>query len=406
MTTYSKALPLLLALAAPPLAGVPEYETPGIVAAGAVLPATLRQSIHHTVLDDVRVEDGFYVFRLDSNLGTFEVRSLALLEIRVHEIKTMAEALAQFSGTDGDVASAVRGRRGVGSDSVVDILADPVSTATELATNLSSNLEETLSGRYLQTEHEEPAPQSLPAEPPGPYKRSVAQQLHLDVYSSSPEVQHFLDRIATVRSGGRLEGATATVSPYRHSGEFAGEAVLQARVDTLVKNKDPDELRLINARRLRSAGVPGEIADRFLDNAAISPRRQTAIVSYLDLLEGVERPDALIELAASAGSEVDALAYDNLARMLARCHHGDAGLVRLEIGIELGAAVARDGRLLYFLPIDRITWSAETERILDRLREHADAAGHRDRELILSGTVSEAVRVALAERAIGLRERF
>jgi len=374
--------------------------------ASSLLPPRLVQSIHHRVLDDVGFQDGFFEFRVESNLGVYQVRSIPLLEIRVHEIETMAAALNQFEATDEELYRSIRGQRGVGSDSVVDILTDPVGTASKLASNLSTNLEDTVSGDYLKEQSQSVASGPAAYESPGPYKRSVAAQLYLDVYSSNTDVQLFLDRLALARSGGKLREVMATVSAPGAKRPSIGSANLRARVENLIKNNEPEKLRAINEARLRSLNLTGPPATRFLENLAISPRYQCFIVAYLGLLRGVDNLVTLLELAGDSSSEIDALAYQRLAEMLAFYHRRMGGLERLKSSDALPQAVSSHGALLYFLPVDHIRLDSDTERVLEYLATHADEAGYPERSLIVSGTVSGDVRTALAGRGIDLHERF
>lgn len=382
------------------------YEPVPVLQAADLLPVKLRQSIHHRVLDEVTVEDGYFVFRVESAGHLYRVQSLRLLEIRVHELQNVAAARSQLQDEEVPAFDAVPGRRGVGSDSVMDILTDPVGTAGRLASNLSNNLEETVSGEYLDAPRTPTRPTAAAYDAPGPYKRSVAAQLYLDVYSTNPVVQQFLDTLAAARSAGRIREATATVSAPPSGRAFAGEAAAQARLEVLIKNNEPAKLRRINQARLEALGVTPAAIQAFLDNPTISPRRQSVICDYLGRLHGVENPGAVIELAAESVSEVDALAYQGLLEMLLHYQRREPALARLESGNALVTAVGEDGRLVYFLPLDYMAWTADTDRVLDYLARRADAGGHAQRELVLSGQISAAVRDGLAARGIGVRERF
>ena len=72
------------------------FETVDTVRASDVLTATLYQSAHHQVLDEVGVRQNSYVFRVDTGAQRFTVASKVLLEERVHENAVLAQAVAQF----------------------------------------------------------------------------------------------------------------------------------------------------------------------------------------------------------------------------------------------------------------------------------------------------------------------
>lgn len=393
---------VLLALGAAALAADPAFESPAALRASELLPRALVESVHHRVHEDVELDGGLYVFGLETPFGVERVRSLALLRVRLHEIHTMAQAAAQLERGE-DWRRAVEGRRGVGGESVLDILANPLGTATELADNFGDNLERTLSGDYLR-----PLPQKTPAYDagdrgdPGPYARSVAAQLGLDVYSTSAAVQAFLAELAAARAAGRLGEAIATITPASPGGPVRARDVATLRFETVLKNEGRDALRERNAAALAAMGVSVPIAARFLDNTALSPRHRTYIVGYLQALHDVGGRTAFVEAAAGAADEAEALGYERTARLLAREHAGGAGIARLEPGRGSPFVHGRDGTVALYFAVDRLLWNADTAAALDALAARAAQAPRA--EIVITGTFSPRAREALEARGIAWRE--
>lgn len=403
------SVPVLAALLATALAtvshaGQARYETLHAARASEILPAPLVQSIHHRLREQVGFDGTHFVFDVESQFGVERVHSVPLLRLRLHEIHTMAQALTQFDADDEALARALRGRRGVGADSVVDILTDPVGTASQLASNLGDNLERTLSGAYLAPDaHEAGAQAQGPRADPGPYKRGVAAQLGLDVYSSNAAVQAFLDRVAAARASGRLGGSIATIAPAGRQGPIQRREVDDLRFDAQLRRHTPAELRDLQARALAQAGVDAAIAQRFLGNPVLSPRHRTYLTGYLQLLAGVGNRGALIAAAASAGSEAEALGYQALARMLVHEHRDGAGLVRLDGDAPLPAALTGDGALLLLAPVDHVIWNADTEAVITALLARTAALGARGATLAITGTFSARARAAMEARGVRWR---
>ncbi len=382
-----------------------DYEVADLVRAAEILPERVRDSIHHHVLDDVRYDDGTWIFRLESSAGVEEVRSLALLRERLHEIHTMAQALAQLerSGED-DLARALAAKHGVGADSVMDILTDPVGTASTLAGNFGSNFEDTFSGDYLRRPQEAAAASAGPAREPDPFKRSVAAQLGLDVYSSNAQVQAFLDRLGAERAAGRLGASVATITAGETGGLIRARGVDEARYDALLKNNTATELRARNERTLAGLGVPDAVILHFLANPVLSPRHQTWITGYVEALAGVDGLAAIVEAAAGAGDEAEALGYVELAHLLAAAHVAGPGLARIDYDGSLPGALSRSGSYRFYVPVDRVIWNAATEAVAGALERRAAAAGATRRGLTITGTFSPAGRAALEARGILCRE--
>ncbi|MGH8246226.1 MAG: hypothetical protein ACREUU_07315, partial [Gammaproteobacteria bacterium] len=183
-------LPLMII----PAAAVGTEASPEVTVA-QVLPAELKQSVHHSV-EQVETDGRFYHYRVDTEFGAYTVGSTASLRILVEETAILSQAVNQFARNDAEIGDELRGQFSVSADSTIDILTRPVSTATDLAGQLADNLNETLTGtpgaaqpmpdaRYLAERSLDPGVAM--------HRRNVAAQWGLDVYSSNPRVQEFLD---------------------------------------------------------------------------------------------------------------------------------------------------------------------------------------------------------------------
>ena len=101
-----------------------------------VLPANLLRSADFSLGTHARADDGFYRFTVATEHGHYDVTSLAMLRRRLHEIVTIAQWHPVAGERHAEWERKPGGRRGVGSADVVDILADPVTTAAHLLDNL------------------------------------------------------------------------------------------------------------------------------------------------------------------------------------------------------------------------------------------------------------------------------
>ncbi len=383
--------------------GAVELETRDVFDASQILPAKLRQSIHHRVRDDVRVDNGYFVFEVESDFGNYPVRSVGVLRNRVHEITTMAQALAQFEYSDEEFLHSIRGQRGVASESVVDILTRPVETVSQLASNLSSNINQTLEGDYGEGFSGERVPPSGPSGDPGPQRRSAASQLNLDVYSSNPDVQGFLDKVEEARRLGRMRSAMATISGSEPEPNVIN-AVFGHKIRTLLKNETAESLTYYNESRLQRMAIDENVTADFLAHPAYSPRNQTLLVAYLTLLPDVANRTALVQSALSARTETDAIANRYVARMLVHYDREVGPLSTLDLtGVGIKATTTT-GNTVAFVRHDVLLWNEPTVSLAQdlghTLREFGTA------ELVMSGLLSEWARERLNARKIRVRERF
>lgn len=395
---------LLLACVAGPVAAA-DFEEETLPALSALLPTEMRQSVHHSV-EDVAVEGRFYSFSLDSEFGTVIAPSLALLRTRVQEIETLSQAVNQF-GAPAEVPEDMSGGQfSVRGDSAIDILTDPVSTAGNLAGQVADGLHELGGGG---------APAGAGGDPYGAvsgdpglamHRRNIAAQWGLDPYSSNRRVQEFLETAARARAGGRIaSGAPSIIASSRQR-----LSVEDAAVDTVVagalKAETPEQLRTRNARSLAAMQVRADLAQRFLDHPAYSPRHRTRICAYLELLDGVFDRGAFIEAALQADDERMVTAFEQAAMMLAHYHRNAGALLKLHAGDNLLEAVGADRRMVYFAPVDVIFWNRRTAEMFDRQLQRDREAGFAGWELVVAGSLSARARSALDALGYTLRDHY
>ncbi|NNL99876.1 MAG: hypothetical protein HKO62_03930, partial [Gammaproteobacteria bacterium] len=148
-----KSIALVIASATAIIAGslpttviAQSFEDPREPAPADILPDFALRSTDYVVDEEVRAGNGFYRFVIDSEFGRYEVASKAMLLVRLDEIRTLARTVPELNKRLTDREAALRGKRGIGSDSVVDIITNPFGSASQLAENLADNLESTLEG--------------------------------------------------------------------------------------------------------------------------------------------------------------------------------------------------------------------------------------------------------------------
>ena len=135
-----------------------------MVRAADLLPPDLLQSGEHRVLDEVKVDGDFFAFEIEAADGVYRVTSIGMLEIRVREIKTLAQAVSQFRRQKRQVAVQQRRQltgddptRGlgdapavyaaeqvqIGGNSVASILTSPLNSASQAGNQLAEKAERT-----------------------------------------------------------------------------------------------------------------------------------------------------------------------------------------------------------------------------------------------------------------------
>jgi hypothetical protein len=219
-------------------------------------------------------------------------------------------------------------------------------------------------------------------------RRELAQELGIDPYTRNPLIQERLEKLAwaAVAGGFSMKAALGSV------GGFAGDALsVTTRLDSLVWEASPEEIRRVLEKRLVERGIEPRRAREFLRNGTFTPTQQVALVEALESL-GTPRGEAdLLDLATGIRSEAHARFLVNQLRMLRR-HLGRGDAVAEFVVLDQGvAAQTRNGQYLIALPVDRLSWTED-------LRAVAGEAGGlpRNRRVVVSGQVSPLARRELS----------
>ncbi|NIR32171.1 MAG: hypothetical protein GWN84_23305 [Gammaproteobacteria bacterium] len=377
---------------------VQPYESPPTVWATEILPPHLLSSDAHHVDDEVDTDGNFFRFTVHSEYGTYEPASLALFEVRIHEIVTLRQAITQYERGERTFAGSPEGQVRLGEPLTQSDLAaaNRVLTAPLMAPG----------ERGGRGQPASPSPRGDPVFEA--HKRNVAALYRLDVYSSNPTVQSFLDTVASARIEGRFSAGAGSfiLAPPDHQRRIEG-GVLEAKLGSRIRSNSREDLALWLEGELARMGADTQLRRRFIGHPHLSPRHQSALVVYLGYLDKVARRDLLIRAALDARDERDALSYEQLARMLALYHAEIEKLDRLETrGSGLPVAVTISRALVVALPVDIIHWSEEAAAVFRALDEHAQRPAFSRREVVLSGMLTDMAKRQLGALVFDYRERF
>lgn len=371
-----------------------------------VLSPKLLQSVNHRV-DDVQLDGSFYRFLIESDFGSYDIGSLAMLHNRIDEITTLGQAISQFSSKNERLSDELRGQLHISADSAIDILARPVSSAANIAGQLAENLGDTLSGvpgvtkesvYYDATESADPTTMM--------HKRNVASQWQLDVYSTNPQVQKFLNTVAKTRSSGRISAGAPSIGKARALPFKIADADLELDIAYLLKSKNVDELDFINDQILQQLGVKADLRESFIKHPAFSPRHKTKIAHYLGTLSDTRNLSAFIQSVLNTEGERSALAAEQAAIMLSYYHREIDNLQTLRSERKLLQAMTASKHLVNFLPADFTYWSKSNEILFDKIANNAQQSGFQSWELVSSGSLSDQAKQELEKRQFSLKQRF
>jgi len=373
-----------------------------------VLPPELRQSVHHTV-EGVELQDGYYVFTVDTEFGSFVAESMPQLRNLVNETEVLSQAMNQFTQSNPQLEPELRGQFNIQADSAVDILTRPVATAANLAGQLGGNINQALTGSPVVI-NEYQRVDFAAADSADPtaamHKRNIAAQWGFDVYSSNPVVQNFLNTAARARSGGRISAGAPAFFNSRQVVARAADAGVDMEVGQLLKTETAMALADRNRRELMDMQIPAATVESFLAHPAFSPRHQTRITRYLVALGRVVNRAAFLDSALRSNSERGAVIHENLAMMLLYYHRHVAPLQKLHFGNNLLQAIHGNSSIVVLQPEDLVLWSADVQRNLDAVVQRAHDSGFRNLDLMAAGAVSSSAQVQIGARGFALRDHM
>ncbi len=344
-------------------------------------------STYHRV-DSIDINNGFYNFQVESNIGSYKITSLALLKKRVNEIIKLSQAIDQYEQQDDDFSDELRSQLSVSGDSAVDILSSPFKTARKLARQLSSNLDATLEGedpfvrdqnnRYLFREPEDATTAR--------HKRNAAFQLGLDMYSSNYNVQSFLNAVANARAAGKISAGVGLNNSFTN---IQKRNELDIKISYILKNKSISELNEYNVNALLKLGINKRLIKAFIEHSVLSPTNKTTITSYLSNLDKVARLDSYIEVVLTADNEVMALIYEQLSKMLLHYYNNIEKFSAFYNYKGQAAVLTESRRIVFFEYADLLIWSEDNEKQYTQAATHAMNSGYKGWSIVSLGSASD-----------------
>ena len=392
-----------------------KYEAPPRVSPDRVLGPALLRSGNHRVREDVRTRENWLEFEIESDFGSYKALSIPMVAVRVHEIRTLAQAVDEFRRNNQQLAESLRGKLEVGADSFVDILTSPLSTSSQIVKqfrfNVAKTFEELREGS-LETAGESVEERTIyhGFEPGDPilasHKRNVASQLDLDFYSSNPRVQEFLDTVAAARGAGRVSAGVVTISLPRDQEFRPAGGRVDASVRTAMTHNTINQLYARNFDRLVSSGVPEALANAFLSHPVLSPSHKTILTEQVAYLDGVENRGALLRAALSAASEEEALSFEQIGKLLFAYRERSGALRSIVAAGHMVLAITGDGAIAVMLPLDVLYWNRETREVFSGLQAFARSKGFKRHVVISSSIITESAKRGLYALGFELEERY
>jgi hypothetical protein len=376
----------------------------------------------HNLDRRVPVSGGLGVFTVETRFGQMQTEGRELLQIRLVELAAIEKLAEQsrfrtFVDATGEAAS----RTG---QAVANVVTDPVGTAQGLPSGVArffrqgyrslrrTTLDAADAARLERKDDEQgdasPAPDNdetaaaddasqSPAERTAlrligyqSARRELARRLEVDPHTTNPLLSAQLDELAWSGLAGRAGFGVALGA----TGALAEVASVTGRLNRLVWELTPMQIRDHNERVLRDAGFSGLQARAFLRNGAFHPSLQLDFCAAIAELAQVDGRWALIELATEAQDEVEARFLVNFLHMLLQ-YQRDTGAVvtAIETGAEMLWARTSAGGVVLLAPVDYLSATPWLESLVADPQWQRQAA--RQPRIRVAGLVSPAATTLL-----------
>ena len=411
--------PIVQAAPPPPMASVQpsqpgaaggQYEEPPVINVGDLLPASALSGPGFTVQPQVPTNGamGQYTIVADPSVfhddaGTYYVESLDMLKIRLSEIPAIAQ-LDSMSNTDvyakALASSAVRPVTAAGN-----MVMHPMDTVTglpggvgDLFGRVSMGAGEIASSAANSFGSGKAAGQAgnatLTALGYDQMRRQLAQQLHVDPYSSDPILTKKLNHVAWVMFSARM---TVNVAMMAVPGSMIISGV--EITNDLVYQTPRADLIILVQKKLKSFGLSQEEIVAFSTNTAIPLSLQVTAVKDLEALGNIPGRRAAAVAIGNMMTEYQARFLVTSLHMLVQWGQQNSPITRLYAP---GVLVARDqnGATILPAPVDYLSW---TQRIAGFATDPNLMAMH-NRVLLISGKMTPLARQQLTANGWNVRE--
>jgi len=350
-----------------------DFETPPVLDAKDLVPATMLTGKGFRVANQVPTDGFMAIFTITTdaetfrnNAGTFQVRSRELLAIRLVELSAIA-TLEDVSKTK-TFATAMAAATARPIESAGNMVLHPIGTVEGLPSGVgrlfgrveggAEQLWNTASASdqsgLERTEDAAKQAGTITRDALGyeQERRNLAKKLGVDPYTKNPVLAKKLDDVAWVSFAGRFIVSTA-ISVAVPASMIITSTVA---VNNLVWDTPRADLIVRVTKKLQELQVPEDRIQQFMHNAAIPLSVQVALVENLARLSGVSGRAGVIALMDDILSESQARFLAGAVRMLADYHEQQQPIVALAApGPVIGRD--RDGTVIVPAPVDYVSWT-------------------------------------------------
>ncbi len=420
-----------------------KYEPEPVLKAPALVQPALLSGPNFHVVPEVPIRGYMANFLIDTKFGPLHAASVEMLSIRIAELPAM-DALDRAS-RNGAFATALAARAKKTGSAIVNVVTHPIDTITGLPEGVArflgaqwdkwSGRAQSLADRSAREFENRgdpyrapPGPMTAmrdapPDQPPAPIdeknrawyaragsevaregkrylqynsqRRAMAKILGVDPDSSNVILNEELDTLAWAAVWGNFSAGSALGAIGGTAATVIGDT---GKLNQYVLSKTPEQLREANEKRLLALCSDETAVRSFLRRGGFTDTLRTALIGHLEQLAPKSGCNALLELAATARGEVEAL---YLVDALALIEHQPD--VRDGALFTVGAAIVwrtPSNKMILPLPVDYLAWNRQLAVFFDQPQLRSA-----NKTALIGGEASMLAQRALTRRGWGLQLR-
>ncbi|MHC4642098.1 MAG: hypothetical protein ACYS32_10670 [Planctomycetota bacterium] len=362
-------------------AGRSRGESGAVFSSNRVLPQKVLRGSNYQLEKRVPVEEYQYVFTVRSEFGEITAQGRGMLGLRLRELKSIETAtkLDKYPLVVEGILAPLRSTE-KGLDLVIN---EPFESIERVPQGLD----------LMMDQYRDPADRRAGS----PTRRKLAVELDCDPETRNPVLKKLLDELTLYVAGGSLitSGAMSYIP-------VPGLSVLSmtAKMKELIVNSPPSAINGKIDSELEAAGVDSSIRFQFRYSAAFTTVQRLQLMDQFRALADVQNRAALIEVAAKAHTEAEALSSIRKGKMLADIR-ARKPIRRLKFVGLLPLAELNNGTHVLVCPYDYVTSSREVDNYLDSYRASNPSAST---VLVTAGGVSPAVLKKMESAGIKIIE--
>jgi hypothetical protein len=319
-----------------------------VFSADRVLGQQISRGSNYRLVERVPVEEYQYVFTIRSDFGEITARGRGMLDLRLRELKSIETAtkLSKYPLVVEGILTPLRDTE-KGLDLIIN---EPFESIERVPEGLD----------LMMDQYRDPADRRAGS----PARRKIAVELDCDPETRNPVLKKLLDELTLYVTGGSLltSGAMSYIP-------VPGLSVLSmtARMKKLIVNSPPSAINGQIDSELDAAGVESSIRHRFRYSSAFTTVQRLQLMEQFRALAGVQNRAALIEVAAKAHTEAEALSSIRKGKMLADTR-ARKSIRRLKFVGLFPLAVLNNGTHVLICPYDYVTSTREMNSYVDAYR--------------------------------------